>query len=62
VGQQKLLTTYFFECPVTKVVGGLIAICFNQNNMPSSYEEYETWIKKSLPHGENIYMFGPFGK
>jgi hypothetical protein len=25
---------------------------------PSSYEQYEVWVKKALPGGEKVYIFG----
>jgi hypothetical protein len=36
-----------FECPIAKFVWGAIAISFHQRDRPSSYEQYDSWIKKS---------------
>jgi hypothetical protein len=47
-----------FECPVAKVVWGVIALCFQQNNMPSNYEQFWAWIPKALPGGDHVYMIG----
>jgi hypothetical protein len=48
----------FFQCRVTRVVWGVIATCFGQDNRPSSYSQYSKWISKALPGGEAFYMFG----
>jgi hypothetical protein len=29
-----------FSCPVAKVIWGIVAICFEQQDIPSSYEQY----------------------
>jgi hypothetical protein len=50
--------TCFFQCRVTRVVWGVIATCFGQDNRPSSYSQYSKWISKALPGGEAFYMFG----
>lgn len=47
-----------FSCPIAKVVWGVVAMCFNQDNRPSSYEQYWDWIKQALPKGEPVYMLG----
>jgi hypothetical protein len=36
----------------------VIAISFHQRDRPSSYEQYDSWIKKALPSEEEVYMFG----
>jgi hypothetical protein len=47
-----------FSCPVAKVIWGIVAICFGQQDRPSSYEQYWMWIKKALPGGEQVFMLG----
>jgi hypothetical protein len=47
-----------FQCPVTKVVWGIIAMYFHQRVRPNSYEQFWPWIRGALPGGEKIYMFG----
>lgn len=47
-----------FNCPVTKVVWGILARCFDQNSRPSSYEQYWFWIRQVLPGGKDVYTFG----
>jgi hypothetical protein len=48
----------FFSCPVAKITWGIIALCFQQQDRPASYSQFWAWMKKSLPDGENMYMFG----
>jgi hypothetical protein len=40
-----------FECPIAKVACGVIAICFQQDSRPSSYEQLWVWIVNALPSG-----------
>jgi hypothetical protein len=47
----------FFECPIARVVWGVIAVCFAQNSRPS-YVQYWRWINGALPGGEKFHMFG----
>jgi hypothetical protein len=47
-----------FECPIAKVIWGDIALCFHQNDMPSSYNQFCPWIEKSLLGGQDVYMLG----
>jgi hypothetical protein len=37
-----------FECPVAKVVWGIIAMCFRQKDRPNSYEHFCPWVYKAL--------------
>jgi hypothetical protein len=48
----------FFECPIARVTWRFIAICFQQDSRPLSYEQFWRWIPKTLPGGEKFYMFG----
>jgi hypothetical protein len=48
----------FFGCPVAKVTWGIIALCFQQQDWPTSYDLFWPWIRKSLPNDKNMYMFG----
>jgi hypothetical protein len=45
-------------CPISKVIWGVIAMCFHQNDMPSSYDQFWPWLEKSLPGGQDVYMVG----
>jgi hypothetical protein len=47
-----------FECPIAKVVWGLIGICFHQNSRPLSFTQYWDWIPLALPGGDRVYMVG----
>jgi hypothetical protein len=48
-----------FQCPVAKVIWATLALCFHQNNRPSSYEQFCPWIRKALPRGGGgVYMLG----
>jgi hypothetical protein len=48
----------FFECPVAKVVWGIIAMCLAQDDRPISYRQFWQWIPKALSGGEKFHMFG----
>jgi hypothetical protein len=37
-GDVKTVNHLMFTCPVAKVIWGFIAVCFKQNDRPSSYE------------------------
>jgi hypothetical protein len=43
---------------VTKVTWWILALRFDQNTRPSSYNQFLTWIEMALPGGENMWMFG----
>jgi hypothetical protein len=38
-------------------VGDVMALSFKQRDRPTSYEQYDNWIRKALPGGDAIYMF-----
>lgn len=44
-----------FQCSTARVVWGMVAICFNQGNRPSSYNQFWVWIKQVLP-GEKMFI------
>jgi hypothetical protein len=46
------------ECPIAKVIWGVLAICLHQNTRPTCYEHFWPWITKALPGGEKVYMLG----
>jgi hypothetical protein len=48
----------FFECPTAKVIWGIVALCFQQNCRPKSYDQFWQWIYSALLEGEKLYMFG----
>jgi hypothetical protein len=48
----------FFRCPIAKVVWGVVAKCFQQNNWHASYEQYWLWVKGALTGRDNVYMLG----
>jgi hypothetical protein len=56
-GDLETVDHLLFSCPVTKVVWGVIAICFGQRIRPNSYE-FWPWIQKALGGGEKVYMLG----
>jgi hypothetical protein len=41
-----------------KVVWGVMALSFHKKDRPTSYEQYDPWIRKALPGGDAVYMFG----
>jgi hypothetical protein len=45
----------FFECPIAKVIWGIVAICFHSCR-PSSFDQFWRWIYGALPGGEKYYM------
>lgn len=47
-----------FSCPVSKVVWGMVALCFAQAMRPGTYEQYWSWIDQALPGGETFHMLG----
>jgi hypothetical protein len=53
-GDIETVNHLLFYCPIARVVWGLLAICFQQKNRPSSYEEFWPWIHRVLPGGENF--------
>jgi hypothetical protein len=54
----KTIDHLFFECPIAKVIWGVIAVCFHQRCRPLSYAQYWAWIPSALPGGERIFMVG----
>jgi hypothetical protein len=48
----------FFECPISKVIWGVIVVCFHQKCRPLSYVQYWAWVPSTLPGGERIFMVG----
>jgi hypothetical protein len=48
----------FFECPIAKVIWGVIAMCFHQKCRPKTYSQYWAWIPNALPGGSRMYMVG----
>jgi hypothetical protein len=38
-------------------VGDVMALSFKQRDRPTSYEQYDNWIRKALSGGDAIYMF-----
>jgi hypothetical protein len=57
-GDVETVNHLMFTCPVAKVIWGFIDLCFNQNDQPSSYEQFWPWVSKALPGGDHVYMFG----
>jgi hypothetical protein len=57
-GDPESVSHLLFQCPISKVVWGVLAICFNQKDRPRSYNEFWQWIKRALPRGEEVYMLG----
>jgi hypothetical protein len=57
-GEIETVDHFLFQCPISRVVWGVLAIYFNQRVRPSSYEEFWLWIKRALPGGDDIYMLG----
>jgi hypothetical protein len=47
-----------FSCPVSRVVWGVIAICFHQKTRPASYDQFWGWIERALTGGDLVYTFG----
>jgi hypothetical protein len=47
-----------FQCPIVKVVWGIWAICFQQNDRPQSYAQFFPWMGRALPGGDNFFIFG----
>jgi len=48
----------FLTCPTAKVVWGVIGTCFGATNIPSSLTQYKSWIRRWLPDGNSIHVFG----
>jgi hypothetical protein len=57
-GQFESTNRLFFECPIAKVIWGVIALSFHQNDMPSNYNQLWPWLEKALPGGQAVYMLG----
>jgi hypothetical protein len=45
-------------CPIAKVVWGVLAICFQQNTRPSTYEQCWSRINMALSGGIQVHMLG----
>jgi hypothetical protein len=60
-GGKEIVDHVLFECPVAKVVWGIVAICFQQNDRPSSYDQFWLWIRKALPGSDKVFMLGLAG-
>jgi hypothetical protein len=45
-------TGHMIGRPIAKVIWGIVAICFGQNDRSSSYEQFSSWIKKALLGGD----------
>jgi hypothetical protein len=65
-GELETVDHLLFDCPISKIVWGVIAICFGQRNGPKSFKQFWSWIGKSLSGGEGREMdlnplnsFGP---
>jgi hypothetical protein len=54
----KTMDHLFFGCPIAKVVWGVLAICFQQNTRPSTYEQFWSWINMALLEGLQFHMLG----
>jgi hypothetical protein len=52
------LTTFFLAVQLQKLCGGVVALSFQQRDRPTSYEQYDNWIRKALPGGDAVYMLG----
>jgi hypothetical protein len=57
-GELEIVNHLLFQCPIARLVWGILAICFGQNERPNSYESFWAWVAKALPGGEDVYMFG----
>jgi len=51
----------FFQCPVAKVLWGLVGLCLGATNIPENIAQYKHWIKHWLPGGHVVYTFGAAG-
>jgi hypothetical protein len=57
-GMHETVDHLFFQCPVAKFVLGVISMCFHQRDRPNTYEQCWPWVKKALPGGNKMFMFG----
>jgi hypothetical protein len=57
-GSIEIVEHLLFNCPIAMVVWGVVALSIHQKYMPTSYEQSDPWIKKALPGGEVVHMFG----
>jgi hypothetical protein len=57
-GSIEIVEHLLFNCPIAMVVWGVVALSIHQKYMPNSYEQSDPWIKKALPGGEVVHMFG----
>jgi predicted deacetylase len=47
-----------FQCPIARAVWSIVAVCLDQQDRSSSYEQFWPWIKKALPRGDKTFIFG----
>lgn len=47
-----------FQCPITKVVWGIVAHSIGANNVPKNVTQYWIWIEKHFPEHKHMHAFG----
>ena len=48
----------FFQCPVARIIWGIMGSCIGTNTIPCNIHQYKSWIANCLPGGEIIYTTG----
>lgn len=48
----------FFQCPITRVVWGIIASCIGAANIPNNIQQFWNWITNHIPNYKHIHTFG----
>lgn len=48
----------FFQCPTTRVVWGIFALCIGTNTIPMNTEQYWKWSEYHLSNGKHVQGFG----
>jgi hypothetical protein len=56
--QLEIANHLFFQCSTTKVVWGVVAICFNSNTIPIDIHHYKQCIHNVFPQGKPFHHFG----
>jgi len=54
----RLFRTFFFQCPVAKIIWVVVAKCFGAPNVPTNLEQCWLWCEKWFPFGKKFHPWG----
>ena len=56
--REEIISHLFFQCPVAKVIWGIVAKCFGTHNIPMNLQQCWLWCEKWLPFGKKYHPWG----